>query len=491
MEKTVLFKNARVFDFKVEDFVQKDLLVINGIIVEISRNLDKIGFKEINLSGQYVLPGLIDSHLHLISYGRQLSNYDLSNFSKLHEMLDFLKEKDNSELLVARGWNDDLLDKKPERSVLDTFFPDKPVILVRKCGHIAVANTQLLLKFQLSKIKSAEIDMENGLISENALSEVMKLIESEEKIESYIQKAQENLKSFGITSVISNDIFVEKFDKIKEALLKFKNLRVFDEITINSQNDIESIVSRKAFKKYNDFFYVTSVKLFADGSFGARTAALKKPYKDDSENIGMLLKSDEELSEIFLKSKEFGIRLSIHAIGDRAIEQILKIAEKTGSPGEKIRIIHFQIADDELIKSTKEKGINVTIQPIFKRSDEILVEKIFDEERKKHVYPFIKLKNRGILISSSSDAPVESPNPYLGMNILINEGFTEVDALKTYTLNPAKMFGIENILGSIEKNKFADFCIFKENPFEKIKTNPDGLSPSLVVLNGELVFQNK
>ncbi|HEW90973.1 MAG TPA: amidohydrolase [Thermotogaceae bacterium] len=488
MTQMILIKNSKIFDFNESGFVKKDLLIENGKIREISSNLKIQDVKKIDLDGCYLLPGLIDSHMHLINYGRQLSSIDLSAFSNLIEMLEFLKENTNSQVLVARGWNDDLLDRKPDRNSLDIYFADKPVILIRKCGHLAVVNTALIKMFNLSKLRLPKIDLEKGMIAEKALNKIVTLIETNENMGIYIQKAKENLLSLGITAVYSNDIILDKAEELTKVMSKIDDLRVFNEITVESSSDVDSIYLKKLIRKYTDFFDVSSIKIFADGSFGARTAALREPYKDDPKNTGILLRTDQELSEIFSRCKEFKINISIHAIGDRAIEQIIRVLQNTKLDGQNIRIIHFQIADENLIKKVKESEIRVTIQPIFKLSDRILIEKIFNVERKKQVYPFTQLKAHNILLSSSSDAPVESPNPYIGMKILIDEGFSKIDALKTYTLNPAKILNVNNVLGSIEKGKYADFCVFEKDPFKGLKEDPEKLTPDLVFLNGKIVF---
>lgn len=489
MEETKLFKNARIFDFNISNFRESDFLVRDGKIVKLDFKSKIYDARVMDLKGYYVLPGLIDSHMHLINYGKQVSTYDLSNFSRLNEMLIFLKEKtQESPILVARGWNDDLLDEAPKKAKLDEFFPTQPVILIRKCGHLAVVNSKSIKKFSLNNMDLPYVDLDDGIVAESALNYLMEKLEPDENIDLYIDRAKENLLRLGITSVCSNDIVIKKAEKIIDELSKVNNIRIFDEITVNSAQDVSVIYDKKFIGKYTDFFSVSSIKSFADGSFGARTAALNEPYADTPNNFGILLISDSEFIKIFELCRAFGFNISVHAIGDRAIEQILKIFETVGFEGENLRIIHFQIANESIIETVSKFGIRVTIQPIFKLSDRILLEKIFDFERRKNTYPFFKLKNSNVLISSSSDAPVESPNPFIGMKVLIDEGFSEVDALETYTLNPAKILGVDELLGSIEEGKFADLCIYKENPFKMIKDTPENLKPDSVIVNGKNVI---
>jgi len=488
----VLFKNAKVFDFNTSTFKKSDFLVKSGKILRLNFKLNVESLETVDLGECYVLPGFIDSHIHLISYGRQISTCDLSNFSDLNEMLDFLgKKRDETSTLIARGWNDDLLDEKPRKTKLDDFFPTQPVILVRKCGHLAVVNSASIKEFNLKNINVPYVDLENGIIAESALNCLMRKLEIDEELGVYINRAKENLLSFGITAVHSNDITLEKTEKLIGKLSKISNFRIFNEITVNSVDDVSVVRKENLIRKYTDFFTISSVKSFADGSFGARTAALKKPYIDDPDNIGILLMTDQAFIEILELCKKFGFNVSVHAIGDRAIEQVLRVCKTTDFKGENLRIIHFQIANENIIRTVSELGIRVTIQPIFKFSDQILVEKIFDVERKRNTYPFMELKNNNVLISSSSDAPVELPNPFIGMKILIDNGFSEVDALRTYTLNPAKILGVDEWLGSIEEGKFADFSVYKENPFEKIKNKPEDLTPSLVIVNGRVVLSRE
>jgi len=240
----------------------------------------------------------------------------------------------------------------------------------------------------------------------------------------------------------------------------------------------------------SDFIKVGGLKLFQDGSLGARTAAMIDNYEDTPGN-GISIYSQEDLDNFVTKGFKQGFQIIIHGIGDRACEMILNSYEKISKDTEdNLRpvIVHCQFTNEDLLNRFKELNVIANVQPAFIMSDYPIVEKAVGKARTKSSYAFNSMIQKGIPVAFSSDAPIESFNiiegihgavnrtdlnnkPEGGFNI--NEGVTALDALKAYTTGPSYMSFDEDIKGKIKANYLADFVVLSQDitavPKNKIK----------------------
>jgi hypothetical protein len=188
------------------------------------------------------------------------------------------------------------------------------------------------------------------------------------------------------------------------------------------------------------------VKILADGSLGARTAALEEPYSDKPETAGMMLYTQKKLNRLVLKAHKAGLQLAIHAIGDRAVDVVLKSYEKAlkehPRKNHRHRIEHCSVLNPRLIKRMKRSNIIASVQPHFVVSDFWAADRV-GKTRARWVYPFKTLIREGLVVVSGSDCPVEPIDPLLGIWAAVarksfaEEGLTVEEALKTYTSNAA------------------------------------------------------
>jgi predicted amidohydrolase YtcJ len=168
---------------------------------------------------------------------------------------------------------------------------------------------------------------------------------------------------------------------------------------------------------------INGVKLFTDGSLGARTAALREPYSDEPQTSGILRHTDEELSEMVEKVDARGLQVVIHAIGDRAVEQaIAALSRVTGAKNpRRHRIEHAGLLPRDLRSRVVRYGIRAAVQPMFVTSDTWAIDRL-GEERVRDYYPVRSMLADGILTSGGSDSPVESLSPVLGMWAAMTRG---------------------------------------------------------------------
>jgi len=242
------------------------------------------------------------------------------------------------------------------------------------------------------------------------------------------------------------------------------------------------------------------IKIFVDGSLGARTAALEKPYTDNPEKKGIMLNTQSELDKLVLKAHKAGLQLAIHAIGDRAIDSSLKAFEeafKQHPHGKhRHRIEHCSVLNPRLIKRMKQLGLIASVQPHFVASDFWIPNRV-GEDRARWVYPFNTLKKKGLTLVSGSDCPVEPISPILGIWAAVTrksfpeENLTVEEALKTYTLNAAYASFDENNKGTIEAGKSADLTILSNDicsiPHDSIRK----VTVEMTIVNGKIVYSRK
>jgi predicted amidohydrolase YtcJ len=247
----------------------------------------------------------------------------------------------------------------------------------------------------------------------------------------------------------------------------------------------------------NDMLKLGFIKLFIDGSLGARTAALNDPYTDKSDTNGLLITSQRVLRKLFLTAQKAKLQLAIHAIGDRAIETVLNAFSKLYENGYRNnlrhRIEHCSVLNKGLIARTQKLGFIVSVQPHFVASDVWILDRL-GEKRARWTYPFKTLLTRGLTVASGSDHPVEPLEPLFGIWAAVTrstfpeENLSVKEALTTYTENAAYASFDETKKGTIEPGKFADFTILSKNPLEVPPEQITDIEVELVIVDGRIVY---
>jgi predicted amidohydrolase YtcJ len=248
----------------------------------------------------------------------------------------------------------------------------------------------------------------------------------------------------------------------------------------------------------DDMLRLGFVKIFADGSLGARTAALKEPYSDKPETSGMLLLSQRKLDKFILKAHKSGWQVAIHAIGDRAIESVLKAFERAlkRCPNKCLRhrIEHCSVLNPQLVRQMKKLGLIASIQPHFIVSDFWVVDRV-GIERARWVYPFKTLMKEGVIVVSGSDCPVETISPILGIwaavarKTFMEENLTVEEALKTYTVNAAYASFDEDKRGTIDVGKFADLTVLSKDLFNIAPNELREVEVEMTIVSGKVVYK--
>jgi predicted amidohydrolase YtcJ len=341
----------------------------------------------------------------------------------------------------------------------------------------------------------------NGVLRENALELVWKVVPKPSlgELEKSCLLACEKAVEAGLTCVHWILGSTDELRVLQKLFLEGRlPLRVYLGFPVELLDELIDIGLHTGFG--NEMVKIGFVKILADGSLGGHTAALKEPYLDAPKTRGMMLYAQRELNKLVLKAHRAGLQLAVHAIGDHAVECVLKAFEKALKrfPREdhRHRVEHCSVLNPNLIRRMKRLGLVASVQPHFVVSD-FWVARRLGVERARWVYPFKTLMREGVVVASGSDCPVESINPLLGIWAAVNrEGFFEErlspeEVLKTYTVNAAYASFDEFKRGTIEVGKLADLTILSDDP---LKVSPEAIKDVVVemtVVDGKVVYERK
>jgi predicted amidohydrolase YtcJ len=456
--------------------------------------------RRIDLSGRTVLPGLIDAHGHLYGLALSLSQANLVGTGSKAEVIErlqaFAGRLQPDEWLLGRGWdqNDWPEQDFPSRADLDAAFPKRPVWLRRIDGHAAWGNSQALA--QADRDLTGEWQPQGGLIHRDARGEptgvfidhAMGLIDeivpppSDELVDAALDLALDTMVSLGLTGVHDPGVdrgIIERYRRrIAAGRLPVRVYALVD----GPGPTLDWLCKEGLLEDASGFLAVRSVKLYADGALGSRGAALLSDYHDDPGNRGLLFSSDEGLEEHMRRALSCGLQLGIHAIGDRANRQALDAFERllpqfADNPG-RHRVEHAQILDPADIPRFARLGVIAAVQPTHATSDMYWAGERLGPERLGGAYAWRSLLQAGARLAFGSDFPVEEVNPMLGIHAAVTrqdlaawppggwlpgERLTRSQAIRAFTLDAAFAAFMEDMVGSLEVGKRADFIVLERD----------------------------
>ena len=423
-----------------------------------------------------------------INYGLTLRQADLSGTTSTKEIADRLVQHvalNPGNWVLGRGWdqNDWQTKKFPDKELLDSLFPDKPVYLVRIDGHAAWVNSKAMAMAGIAKdtrIEGGEIIVDQhgptGILIDNAMSLVEKLIPPvtrDEKIQALL-KAQSNCFAVGLTSV--SDAGIDKeIVQLMDSLQKMDSLRIHINAMLNpSKENIELYIDKGIYE--TDRLTVRSIKLFADGALGSRGALLKKPYTDDPSNRGLQVSETKYLKDICRLAYDKGYQVNTHCIGDSAVSLVLHIYASIlpEQNDRRWRIEHAQVVDPADLELFKQYAVIPSVQTTHATSDMYWAEDRLGPVRILHAYAYRSLLEQNGWMPNGSDFPVESINPVYGFYAAVvrkdlqgmpeggyhkEQALTREQALKAMTIWAARASFGEKNRGSLEPGKNADFVV--------------------------------
>ena len=392
----------------------------------------------------YVTPGFFDAHHHVLHHGLSAQRCNLSACTSLAEAFETLaayceKVGPSGRVIWAERWDESTWPEQrmPTRVEIDQIVADRPVVMRRICGHAAVVNS---LALDEARRHWPDVPADGCLIEEHAMGLARIWIPNRHELEEAFMVAQEDALAMGITRM--GEMGAQGALDAYLSLAKKGMLKVDIDLTANPREIDRMLALREEGLFSGARLRLGGIKVFTDGSVGARTAALREPYADQP-HTGKLLLSDDELFGIMIRCRGVGMRVLIHAIGDAAIDQVICQVVRTnervgpGVPGW-ARIEHAELLDDELLERVVAAGIDLSLQPTF--VDQWgrpggLYERALGAQRTARMNPFRAIWELEIpLVFGSDGMPM---NPAIGLRGAVQHPndaarLTPPEALATY-----------------------------------------------------------
>jgi predicted amidohydrolase YtcJ len=478
----------------------------------------------VSLPGRTVLPGMIDAHCHISVLGYLLTGADCSQPSapdiaavqaRLREKAG---EKPSGSWVRGGGYVEYGLRERrhPTRWDLDQAVPERPCVLYHTSYHACVLNSVALAALGYTDeapdppggvLGRDENGTLNGVVFEAPAFEILRedmrraLAEmSESERLDIVDSASRHFASLGITSCADADLLPEAFSAFQTAEREKRlNVRVSG-LFAPEQSDrlMEGEVAG------SDWVRVQGIKIFADGGMSSRTAAIDGTYPVPPYGSGVLFWERDELTEMIRGLDGSGFQVAVHAQGDRGIRTVLDayqdvLQAQSGNP-RRHRIEHGGAMYPYLIEKAARLGIVVVSQPGFLSFLGDGFREAFGEERGDLLYPFRSLRQAGVTVAGSSDAPVITASPLLGMRDAVlrrtrsgrllgpGEQLTTLEALEIYTRAGAFALRREGEIGSLEPGKLGDFVVLEANPLEVQAEDIADIGVLATVIGGRVCF---
>lgn len=480
----------------------------------------------IDLAGQTLLPGFNDAHLHPMVMAFFEHHLDLGSHTSLATVLDGLA--DRCRAAPPGGWvmglqvAEDMLDERrlPTRAELDAIGGARPVVVLRRDGHTALGNTAALRAAGIAEDATdppgGGFDRDargtlTGVCRETAAQQLLGAVPSPDldELRTAARRSWARLGAAGITSVgmilqtddegpggaagalesVAMQIFLDELPQASHAIL--------------CGGDIEAILATRSTPLHDPpgGRTVAGMKLFLDGTLGARTACLHHPYGDDPSTSGYLTLSPEVVTARMEAAHLAGLQICVHAVGDGANHLALDLFRQLlerhpPAPGEDPchRVEHASVLDAATIDAFAELGVVAVVQPLFIRSERTWLGARLGPDRTPATYPFATMTRAGVHMAGSSDAPIEEPDVLAGLRAATTrhgfepaEAITIPQALALYTTGAARAQRREHEVGALRRGMRADLVVLSADPDAVAPERLDRLAVTRTVVAGRTI----
>ncbi|MGX7419436.1 amidohydrolase [Carnobacterium gallinarum] len=457
----------------------------------------------IDLDGGTVFPGFVDSHLHLLWYGQSLARLNLKECETKQLALQMITERvmelGTDEWLFVEGYNENKwIDDATAFTQADLTRLSKtnPILVRRIDYHNVVINQAFTEKIGIQKNQlfdgGGEIVLDasgnfTGVLKDEATNLAINAFpeSTSEEMEEYLTLAIQDLWSKGITGGHSEDLhyfngFFGTFATFKESL--GEHLLPFRAHLLIHNAELKSFVqSGEQFLDSDPFVELGAMKIFYDGTVGSRTALMEAGYDSDSTNHGLQIQTDEQFTRMVREARQAGLPVAIHILGDLAFEKVITtLRQYPPADGQMDRMIHTPWLRPNLLDLAKGLPLLFDVQPQFMSSDLPWALDVLGPNHPPLAFAWKSIQQAGFPLAGGSDAPVEIPNPFLGIHAAVTrtvssdlnghryfpaEALSVYEAISLYTIGSAIADYHSDTRGKIQAGYVADFTVVKENPF--------------------------
>lgn len=526
----IILFNGKVLTGELGASDATGVAIVNGKVAWVGNDKDVLSWKRpgwtiVDLEGRTVTPGLNDAHCHPLYLGLGLAQVDASSppnatiadiVARVRERVEATPE---GQWVTGRGYDQARLEdqRHPTRWDLDEVSPRHPVVVVRACGHIAVANS---LALKLAGITNDTPDPPGGTIDRDERGEPTGVLrEAAQNLvrdlippptlaqgkEALIAAGKQFL-SQGVTSVAEAGV------RTSDHMLAYEELAAAGELPVRTYlmmmidetlDSLESLGIKTGFG--DEWLRIGPAKLFLDGSIGGRTARMREPYEGETDNVGLWMYDPEEIKEKMIRAHLAGFQLCAHAIGDAAISLLLdayeEALERAPRPDHRHRIEHCSIIDLDMVHRIKRVGA----VPIPGTSFLYFFNKAYIQnlgwDRIRYAYGMNTFYEHGIVAAASTDAPVVDTNPALGLQTMMTrrseegdlmwaeESVSLAEALRAYTYNGAYASFEEKIKGTLAPGMLGDAAVFNTD-LESVDPEAIGeVKVDMTIVDGHIVYE--
>jgi predicted amidohydrolase YtcJ len=471
------FINGQFFTMIKEDDHIDSLITEHGKIIAINDLVTKVD-QVFDCQQAVVLPGFVDAHLHIAGYGQQLSLLNLNKEANKNIILEKVKHKLNGSFLYVQGHMDNGLNKHDLNTVSSTV----PIVLRHSDYHGATVNDAVL------KLLGKE-NHPTGILHELEAMEAVRLVPptTQEQLTEFIETAIKKLQSYGITGGHSDDLYyfngyhgtIQSFNKVLKTL-PFRTHLLMHYLVLD-----DYLKSGDPWLDQHPYLQLGAIKIFYDGTLSSQTALMHHPYRN-TDHYGERIFSKEVFRTLIKKIRQHELPIAVHTIGDQALEELADwFKEFPVKNGLHDRIIHASFALEKTVEKLKELPLIFDIQPQFLSSDLPKGLAIINPKTSL-IYPWKTYMDAQLILCGSSDAPVEDPNPLLGIASAYyrqsdddgltygeNEKLSIFEAVKLYTTYAQVPTYLSKQRGYLKVGFDADFTLLDTNIFkhpEKLKT---------------------
>jgi predicted amidohydrolase YtcJ len=482
----------------------------------------------LNLDQKLVLPGFIDTHFHFYEWAVNLSSIDFAQTRNFAGMETAIREKaallGPGHWILGQGFNESDWpeNRMPDRLDLDLAAPDNPVCIWRCDLHLAVANSRAL---SMAGIDSTTPDPPDGVIvrdgagiptgvlkemAPNLIRNVVPALTFDQLLEN-MEKAMAKAHAMGLTGI--HDIRLMGGEEGPVALQAWQALHAKGKLALRCHVALPGEKTRQAIDLGlctgfgDDLLRIGHLKFFSDGGMGARTAWMTEPYLDAA--YGMPLTPIQEIEQAVVHADAAGLSCMVHAVGDRAVHEVLSVFAKVEALNRSFcriphRIEHAQmILPEDLETLGRLRNLAVSCQPNNMSLDISMINQCVGG-RGRYAYNFKHILETGVPTMFSSDAPVADPNPFAGIYSAVtrrrmdhtpdtgwypDQCLTVDQAIQGYTLTSAAASGMGDLTGSLTTGKKADLIVTDRNV---LTIDPEEIPATRVVLtlfNGKVVYE--
>ena len=452
-----------------------------------------------DMKGRVLVPGMIDAHGHVIELGLQALTLDLSDTTSLEmakaKIAAYAKANPERQWIIGAGWNQEKwgLGRFPTAADLDGVVADRPVFLTRADGHAAWANTPAI---RAAKITAATPAPNGGRIEKTAagapagvfvdaatqlFDRAAPPVSAKDRTAAFL-KAQQILLGYGVTAVADMGTTVEDWMTYR----RMGDIGALRVRIMSYGHGIDTTVMIGGTGPtpwlYDDRLKLEGVKIYADGALGSRGAWLKAPYADAPGNRGLGFLTDDQLQNTMSRAAMDNYQVAVHAIGDRANQQVLDAVgelSQTYKGDRRWRIEHAQVVDPADLTRFGRNGIIASMQPTHATGDRVMAEARLGEARLAGAYAWRTMLANGAGLAFGSDFPVERPDPWAGWAAAFTrtdasgqpaggwrpqEAVTREQAWWAFTGGAAYAGFAESKFGNLAPGQRADFLIVDRDP---------------------------